>query len=370
MLPAKRTWSVAQASGSDSYNLPVLSLDSFGIVASFVGRTELRAMSCANRAAFDLLQGTRVRWRKEQEDALTREWQEEYDRDAMINRNFDDMPARMQYYNCIESFTYQFLLGQLILDPNADEFERTLLHGPVLEHLLTLCGSDVQLARNVVDNYYHLYNTTWILGTGIGTEDHDGWITGHPGLRLDDHMMPGRRARDETRLEECFCDYFAKSNFPELGVREYVEYLIRECEPVFELIQCTLSLRMRSEEGKCELGACENLLQDMHMTSTREEFCAHLRTFHLAAVRKLVEEGTDVSYDPDITAEEGGEYDSAAGYDSEGNYDEELERKEYKRWARTKWYADVTPCGIYHQYPDHTYADFGDFGDHTYEDTT
>jgi hypothetical protein len=309
MLPAKRTWSVAQASGSDSHNLPVLSLDSFGIVASFVGRTELRAMSCANRGAFDLLQEHRAKRRAEWDDS----------RGGMINPNFANASARMRYYNCIESFTYQFLLGQLVLETKGCDFAEAILHGPVLEHLLTLCGANLQLARNVVANYTYLYNATSLLDDN-DPQDPYGWLADRPDLRMDDSELTMRGKMDDNGLYTWFDSYFAKDDFPGLDAYAYVWYLIRESDEVFKMIQCTLSLRMRAEDGKCELEACGTLLDDMHMTTTVLDFVTHLQTIHVASVQQRI----------------------AAREDEEAPCPVEIA-------DALPWYDDITPSGIYLQ---------------------
>ena len=321
MLPTKRTWSEAQALGADSHQLPVLSWDSFGIVASFVGREDLGSMSCANHAAFDLLQENRVKRRAEWDDSLD-------------DAEWDDATGRLRYYNCIESFTYQFLLGQLVLefgesDKHFAEETLEILHHPILEHLLTLCGSNLQLARNVVANYTHFFKVTSHL-QDVPDDGDCSWITARPQLRMDLSMQTRWEKWDETGLSSYFNDYFEKSDFPGLDAYAYVEYLIRESDEVFNMIQCTLTLRMRSACGKCELGACGTLLEDMHMTTTVDDFVTHLRTIHMATVQQhIADENVDDSDDESEIAD--------ALY----------------------WYDNIAPSGIYSYDKSQSYADLG-----------
>jgi hypothetical protein len=272
----KRKRSEASVLGVGSSQLSVLSSASFGIVASFVDRTDIRSMSCVNHAAFDQLQENRVKRRAEFDDSMN----------DMINPNFADASARLRYYNCIESFTYQFLLGQLVLETGESDFADSLsiLHGPVLEHLLTLCGSNLQLARNVVANYLHFFKVT----SHLQDVPNSLWLTDRPQMRMDESLETRWEKWNDNCFASYFNKYFQKRAFPGLDAYAYVQYLIRESDEVFKMIECTLSLRMRAADGKCELGACGTLLDDMHMTTTVHDFVAHLRTIHTESVQQHI----------------------------------------------------------------------------------
>ena len=309
----KRKRNDSSASGAGAVQLPVLSLDSFAIVASFVDGKELRSMSCANHAAFDMLQDTRVKLRAERDAS----------RVGMINEDFDDVTGQMQYYRCIESFNYQFLLGRLMLETAyGDDFAQAILHGPVLEHLLTLCGTNLQLARNVVANYTWLYNVTSTVDDDV--DEIIGWLTDQPGLRMDDSELCDRGKQDDNGLWTWFNRYFDKTDFPGMDAYTYVWYLIRDCGPVFVDIQCMLSLRMRYVDACCELGACENLLEDMHMTTTLQNFHQHLLTFHMESVRQRIARA-EVEFDAYLRMND----EDQDGTDS------------------LSWYQDIAPAGIY-----------------------
>jgi len=321
MLPAKRKWSDAPVLGSDSHQLPVLSLDSFGVVCSFVERTDIRAMSCASRGVFDMLQESRAKLRAEWDNSS----------EGMINERYDDFSrddgaSRWGYYYCIESFPYQLLLGRLVLEADDDEFKQAILHGPVLEHLLMLCGTNMQLARNVVANYTFLYNTTSLLHDDFDDEKKmGGWLKDEPGMRLNVSELTMMGKMDDDGLRTCFNSYFDKENFPELGAHQYVQHLVEYCSQTFEDIQIMLSLWMRG--GLCDLDDRDTLLEDMHMTTTVHDFITYLHTtFHMRAVRRYDEMEEEQRLLP-------GRPTAAERVDGErvdGN-----------------WFENVTPAGIY-----------------------
>ena len=90
-----------------------------------------------------------------------------------------DTDPRTNYFRTLESFAFKHFVGRL-MDHDGDLYD-ALLHGPVLEHLLTLCNGDFQLARNVTHCYKSLYNLISIVVDITGELDNDG-------LRFDDRQ--------------------------------------------------------------------------------------------------------------------------------------------------------------------------------------
>ena len=197
------------------------------------------------------------------------------------------MQAIRQYYSTVESFEYQFLYGK-VLQQTEQSLQASLMRGPVLEHLLTLCGTNVDLALNVVKNYTFLYQATSILTEGECDGD---WLTHEPSLRWDDSLMCYRESEANNGSCHSFDIIFAKEDFP-LTASDYRQYLVEGCERVFWKVQTALSLRMRSEFGKCELGECTGLLESMHLTTSREVFITHLQSLHMASVTRYQREAS------------------------------------------------------------------------------
>jgi hypothetical protein len=260
--------------------------DAFCLVATHLNGNDLRALSIGSHRTFQILQSRRVSQRLHRED-----------RDGSVDPTFDDMTRRLQYYDQLESFEYQHLRGQLLLQFDDSDFTKALLHGPVLEHLLTLCGSNLRLARNMTDCYMFLYDVMSVNKNNVGRWDdrppydieYRRPIDFKDRLRLDDSGFTDRwHSVDQGLLWVGFDDFFAKEDYPELSAFDYVYNLISGCHNVFADIQCKLSLRMRNLAGECEIGGCGSLLEDMHMTATVPDFKLYLQALHKRAVQETI----------------------------------------------------------------------------------
>jgi hypothetical protein len=175
-----------------------------------------------------------------------------------------------------------------------------------MEHLLTSCTArgnraNLRKARRVTECYTFLYNVI-----SVGCND-DGFTHIPLAQRMDDQDFDGRWDEDDNGLWTCCFDtHFDKTHFTNLGPIEYVAFLVGDCHELFYELQCKLALRMRTQFGKCELGARHDLLQDMHMTTDLPDFVDHLRTRSKESVADSVVNMRDIDliddprYDPNI----------------------------------------------------------------------
>ena len=258
-----------------------------GVIGSFLDWDDLRCASSTNHGYFTLLQQARVTQRITNDKKGRRvhcSYLGEHDCESTaeyFNTEFHNMQAIQQYYSTVESFDYQFLYGK-VLQQTDQRIQASVMRGPVLEHLLTLCGTNVDLALNVVKNYTFLYQATSILSEGEN-DGHwlrdQGWLEHEPSLRWQEPS----HSNANNGCWHFFDRIFAVEDFP-LTASDYIQYLIEGCIPVFWKVQTSLSLRMRSAYGECELGECTGLLESMHMTTSREVFITHLQSLHMAAV--------------------------------------------------------------------------------------
>ena len=296
-------------------SLTVLGTDPVCLIGSFLGDNDILSMSYTNRRYFDALEHARVTKRQAYDDE-----------GEVLNDTFEDLTSRLKYYHIVESFEYKITLGRLQLEVRESVFLtstfrcehlRKVLRGPVLEHLLTLCGSDLRLARNVQNCYVYLYQLTSLLQDSF-------WLDHDRGLRLNADIAPEHLALHQRCLVRLFDDHFKRDAFQGLEPSKYVS-LIQRCASVFTRIQCDLSLRMRTPAGKCELGECMDLLERMHMSSNVSDFVAYLRSEH----RMAANEGVLEQDLPNNISSMGTSY--------------------------LYTYDYITPVGIYMQRPEYTY---------------
>ena len=309
------------------------------VIGSFMERNDLLAASLLNHEYYDLLLQARVTQRISRDVEFVSLDAEFY----ASNRQ-----AVRLYFTQVESFAYQFQCGQLLHDPE-DDLESHLLRGPVLQHLMTLCGTDAQLARNVVRNYRYLYEATSILGDG------EGWLIDESGLRYDDSELYDRGPHSDNGCWRYFDAIFDKDDFPGMSASVYRQYLIENCVPVFRRLQENLSLRMRSQYGTCELGECGCLLESMHMTRTIAEFIEYVQfLFKTAVKRKQREEHEDDCVDDDFSREVPFAIQSCWW----NHYPATINVRVEDIVAHNEMlYNDITPTGIYFRNGDFTYVD-------------
>ena len=243
--------------------MPAVHKDIFCLVGSFLTGGDLQAMSNTSHGHFDFLQRIRAIDHKHQKQLAN-----------AVNPAFNDEDSLLRYYTQLESFEYITLVGKLLLQ-NDDVFTKKIVRGPVVEHLLTLCGTNVTLAENVVECYMQLFYVTTVLVCA----GHDGREVFRRNVRIAPPR--GHTNINERNQSKWFDLFFDKSFFPELSPREYVDYLVRQCQPIFQAIQLRLCLRLHDQEGFCEYTGSPGLLQTMHMTTNPRDFRTFLQGVHL-----------------------------------------------------------------------------------------